>query len=151
MLLTLLQIFAAYVLVDALGGIYHCLTDYGFNVNNQVTMFREHHDTNTMQGFDWQTFAAGMPLAVIGAWFHQPFLIALGVFIAITQVTHYYSHRRSSNVLVHRVVRFLQRSRIIVHPATHARHHREPFARNFCLLSGWNNWWLNSVLWICGL
>lgn len=147
---TALQVIAAYVLADALSGLYHCATDYGFNIRNQIEMFREHHDTNTMQGFDWQTFAAGMLVSVPGAWVHSAFAVALGCFVALTQVTHYYAHRRSSSWLVRRIIRALQQSRLIVHPASHARHHREPFARDFCLLSGWNNWWLNGFLWMCG-
>jgi hypothetical protein len=145
-----LQILAAYVLIDALSGIYHLATDKGFNIRSQIAMFQWHHDTNTMDNFDWQTFAVGLPVAAVGAWFHSPFWIACGVFAALTQVTHYYAHCRSEFPIIHRIVRGLQRARLIVHPASHSRHHREPFARDFCLLSGWNNSWLNGVLWICG-
>src|SRR5689334_18381066 len=107
-----LQILAAYIVADALSGLYHLATDCGLNVKNQVEMFQEHHVTNTMQGFDWQTFAAGMPAAIVGAWFHSPFWIALGCFGALTQVTHYYAHRRSANAVIHRIVRTLQRARL---------------------------------------
>lgn len=146
--ITALEIIAAYIVADALSGLYHCATDYGFNIRNQVEMFRDHHETNTMQDFDWQTFAVGMPVCVVGAWLHSPFLIAMGVFAALTQVSHYYAHRRSASPLVHRVVRMLQISRVIVHPVSHKRHHAGAFNRDFCLLSGWNNWWLNAVVWL---
>lgn len=145
-----LEILAAYVLVDALSGIYHLATDKGFNIPSQIKMFQNHHDTNTMDNFDWQTFAAGMVICGIGGWFHSAFLLAAGFFGAMTQVTHYYAHRRSESPFVHQVVRFLQRNRIIVHPISHAKHHKEPFARDFCLLSGWNNFWLNGLLWLTG-
>lgn len=146
MIVVLLQILGAFLLADLLSGLYHLATDYGYNVASQVTLFADHHDSNTMAGFDWQTFAAGMPIAVVGAWFHQPFAVALGCFIAATQITHYYAHVRSTNVFVHRAVRLLQRLRVIVHPAMHARHHSPPFSRDFCLLSGWNNQWLNPLI-----
>jgi hypothetical protein len=145
-LVVLLKILAAYVLVDLWTGLYHLATDSGLNFRNQVEMFQDHHDTNTMQGFDWQTFAAGMPIAVLGAWFHSPFVVAIGCFVALSQVTHYYAHRRSSSAAVHRVVVTLQRCGVIVHPKSHQRHHSEPFNRDFCLLSGWNNFWLNRVV-----
>jgi hypothetical protein len=141
-------IIAAYILVDAISGFYHLATDKGFNFADQIEMFQNHHHTNTMQGFDWQTFAAGMPVAVVGAWFHSPFFVALGIFGALTQVSHYYAHVRSRNRLIDVVVRFAQRARLIVRPAAHARHHKPPFARDFCLLSGWNNLWLNGVIWL---
>lgn len=141
-----IQILAAYILADLLSGLYHFATDKGFNTQNQIEMFQEHHETNTMKGFDWQTFAAGMPLVAIGGWFHSVFAIALGIFIALTQVTHYYAHVRSRSDLVHHVVRTLQICRVIVPPEQHKRHHSEPFDRDFCLLSGWCNWPMNRVL-----
>jgi hypothetical protein len=141
-----LQILAAYVLADLLSGLYHWATDRGWNLAGQVALFSEHHVTNTMAGFDWQTFAAGMPIAVLGAWFHSAFGIALGCCIALTQITHYYAHRRSESPTVHRLVRTLQRLRVIIPPAAHARHHDGVFNRDFCLLSGWNNVWLNPLI-----
>jgi palmitoyl-[glycerolipid] 3-(E)-desaturase len=145
-LTTFAAIFAAYILADMLSGLYHCATDYGFNVRNQIEMFQEHHVTNTMLDFDWQTFAAAMPLVALGGWLHSAFLIALGCFIALTQVTHYYAHRRSSSRLVHHVVSALQLARVIVPPASHSRHHSGEFNRDFCLLSGWCNPVLNAVV-----
>jgi hypothetical protein len=141
-----LQIFVAYLLADALSGFYHLVTDCGLNIASQVALFEEHHQTNTMVGFDWQTFAAAMPIAIVGAWFHSPFAISLACFIALTQVTHYYAHRRSTSPLVHRIVRGLQIARVIVPPQAHARHHQPPHSRDFCLLSGWNNFWLNPLI-----
>ncbi len=139
------QIIAAYIRIDALSGVYHFATDKGFNIRSQIEMFQEHHNTNTMQGFDWQTFAVALPIVGVGSWFHSPFWIACGIFAALTQVTHYYAHVRSSSAAVHRIVRSLQ-GWIIVSPIAHARHHAPPHARDFCLLSGWNNCWLNPIV-----
>jgi hypothetical protein len=145
MALVLLQILLAYVVADALSGVYHLATDMGFNFRQQVDLFRDHHETNTMQDFDWQTFAGGMPIIAIGGWLHSPFLLALGCFVALTQVTHFYAHRKSESELVHHLVRTLQIAGLIVHPASHQRHHSGGFNQDFCLLSGWNNWWLNWI------
>lgn len=142
----LLQVIAAYIVADAMSGLYHLATDSGFNIKSQIEMFQEHHNSNSMDGFDWQTFAAGMPIAVVGAWFHSVFAVALGCFIALTQVTHYYAHRRSGSAVVHRFVTLLQSCGVIVCPASHHRHHGGGFDRDFCLLSGWNNCWLNAAV-----
>jgi hypothetical protein len=145
-LVAIAEILAAYILADLGSGLYHLATDKGLNFRGQVELFQDHHETNTMQDFDWQTFAAGMPIAVLGAWCHSAFFVALGCFAALSQVTHYYAHRRSSSAVVHRVVVTLQRCGLIVHPKSHQRHHTTPFNRDFCLLSGWNNWWLNAAM-----
>lgn len=145
-MLTIASILAAYIIADAFSGLYHLATDYGFNISSQIKLFQNHHKTNTLDDFDWQTFAGGMPLVAIGGWLHCPFLLALGVFVALTQVTHYYAHRRSESELVHHVVRVLQLTHLIVHPASHQNHHGGRFDRDFCLLSGWNNWWLNWLV-----
>jgi hypothetical protein len=143
------QIIAAYIVADAISGLYHWLTDRGLNIKQQVDMFQEHHVTATMTDFDWQTFAAGLPAMILGAWIHSPFLLALGFFGAMTQCTHYYAHRTSGNRVIRAVVRALQETGIIVHPSNHAKHHAsQKFDRDFCLLSGWNNFWLNRVVWL---
>ncbi len=146
MLRALLEIVLAYLFADLASGLYHYATDRGWNLAQQVALFADHHKTSTMENFDWQTFAAGMPISIAGAWLHSPFGVAAGVFIALTQVTHYYAHRRSESAWVHAVVSRLQRAGLIIRPQAHARHHRAPHNRDFCLLSGWNNWWLNRLV-----
>lgn len=135
-----LQIVVAYVLVDALTGIYHLATDRGWNFASQCALFEIHHTTNSMDGFDWQPMVAAVPTAVVGAWFHSPFFVAVGLIGCLAQLPHYWAHQGGG-----RVVRWLQTSRLIIHPAHHAGHHSGQFNRNFCILSGWNDWWLNRV------
>jgi len=140
-------IILAYLMVDAIGGVYHWMVDRGYGLRQQVTLFARHHDENTMTDFDWQTFAVGLPFMVVGAWFHSPFWVVAGFFGVITQCTHYYAHRRSSVPLIYHVVRVLQISGVIIRPSAHQRHHSSGrYDRDFCLLSGWNNFWLNPVL-----
>ncbi len=144
MILTLsvaLQVLAAYILVDALTGLYHLATDKGFNLRSQVELFAIHHRTNSMDGFDWQPMVAAVPAAVVGAWLHSPFLTAVGLIGCVAQVPHYWAHQGGG-----RVVKFLQATRLIIHPAHHAGHHGGLFTRNYCILSGWNDWWLNAVV-----
>ena len=142
MISVVLQIVAAYIVVDALTGLYHLATDKGFNLQSQIDLFENHHRTNAMEGFDWQPLVAAVPAVAVGGWLHSPFLIAAGLFGCVAQVPHYLAHAGSSN----RLIQFLQRTGIIMSPAHHAGHHDGRFERNFCILSGWNNWWLNAVL-----
>jgi hypothetical protein len=140
------EVLAAYLIADLLTGIYHFATDRGWNFKGQVEMFQEHHDTNTMIGFDWQPMTAGLPAMVVGLWLESSFLLALGSFGILAQVPHYYAHRRSASPVVHAAVRFLQRTGLIISPQHHAEHHRGAFDRNFCILSGWMNPVMNFLI-----
>jgi len=142
-----LEILAAYVVMDALVGIYHCFTDYGWNTPDMVRKFREHHeDPLNMVEFDWQPMPGGLLILCVGCWLWSPFIAAFGSFLMLAQVPHYYAHRRSRSPAVHRVLRFLQAYRVIASPENHHLHHDGKFNRNFCVLSGWNNFWLNPLV-----
>jgi len=135
-----LQVLAAYILADLMTGIYHFATDRGFNFAWIVELFQDHHRTNTMEGFDWQPMIPSFPGMLFGMYLESPFITALGAFGALSQIPHYYAHRKAN-----RVVKFMQRWGIILSPRHHAGHHGGKFDCNFCILSGWNNWWLNYV------
>lgn len=141
-----IQVLGAYLLIDLFTGMYHLVTDGGFNFRGQVDVFEDHHQTNTMQVFDWQPSVIGLPAMLLGLWLCSPFLTAAGAFGVLGQVPHYYAHRRSRSELVHHVVRILQLTGLIISPEHHAAHHNGRFNRNFCILSGWNNWWLNRAI-----
>lgn len=143
---TLAQVLLAYLLVDAFSGLYHWATDSGFNVRQQRESFADHHVTNTMQEpISWLQAAVGVPVGILGLLCDSAFLGALGVFTVLVQVPHYYAHRRSESPIVHHVVRALQLSGLIISPEKHAAHHNGVFDRNFCIVSGWNNVWLNPL------
>jgi sterol desaturase/sphingolipid hydroxylase (fatty acid hydroxylase superfamily) len=142
---SVLQVLVAYLFVDLLTGLYHWATDKGLNHPHQVELFSLHHETNTMDGFDWQPSVIGLPTIAAGLLLGSSFLIAAGGFAILSQVPHYYAHRRSSAPLVHHFVCILQLTGLIISPRHHAEHHKT-FDRNFCILSGWNNWWLNQVV-----
>ena len=151
MLSALVQVLAAYLFADLCTGIYHFATDRGWNTRKVVALFQNHHETNTMDGFDWQPMWAGVPFLALGlclGWLELPlasFFIAGGSFGILAQVPHYYAHRRSRSLRVHRIVRWLQETGLIISPEHHSAHHDGKFDCNFCILSGWNNWWFNHV------
>jgi hypothetical protein len=140
------EVLAAYILIDALTGLYHLATDCGLNSKRVVDLFKDHHDTNTMEGFDEFPMRFGLPVMLAGLLLGSSFLLALGSFTVLAQVPHYYAHRRSRSPLVHRVVRLLQRGGLMISPQHHAAHHDGRFSRNFCIVSGWNNWWMNWLI-----
>lgn len=146
MLLAALEVLLAYLFVDLATGLYHFVTDRGWNFAGQVKLFQNHHETNWMDGYDWQPMVIGLPAMVLGLWLGSSFLTAGGAFGILAQVPHYYAHRRSKSRIVHAIVRRLQRARIIIPPEEHAAHHNGTFDRNFCIFSGWNNFWLNWLV-----
>lgn len=146
MLFAALQVLVAYVLVDLATGLYHWITDSGFNFRRQVEIFENHHATNTMEVFDWQPSVVGLPAMLLGLYLMSPLLTAAGAFGMLGQVPHFYAHRRSQYKLVHHLVSILQLLGLIISPSHHADHHEAPFDKNFCILSGWNNVWLNPLV-----
>jgi len=130
-----------YVVADALTGIYHAATDAGWNVRSQLDLFQNHHKHPRSMTFDLSPAVVGIPLMLCAAlgW-HVVFFLVLGAALSLCQVPHYYTHHRGGAV-----IRFLQRWHVILPPREHALHRRQ-FDRNFCILSGWNNGWMNWVL-----
>lgn len=136
------QIFAAFLVLDLLTGIYHLVTDRGWNFRQQVELFQHHHATNTMEGYDWQPLIGAIVGFGLGLHFESPFLIALGVFTVFAQVPHYFAHHPPKRG----PVKWLQDAGIIISPEHHAGHHQGEFDQNFCIFTGWNDWWLNRLV-----
>lgn len=137
-----LQVLAAFIAADAIAGLYHLVTDLGWNVPCQVEFFRNHHERPWTMTFDWQPILAGLPLVAIGCFVWPWFLIPLGIFIAAAQVPHYYVHHTEN---VPRWIQWLQKYKIIISKVSHDTHHygEGKFDTNFCVFTGWNDWWLS--------
>lgn len=72
-----------------------------------------------------------LPVAHAATAFYGGFL----TFILLSQETHRQAHMTRSAPWI----RALQNQGIIVKRTVHGEHHRSPFARNYCILSGiWN-------------
>lgn len=133
----LLQALLGYTLADAFGALFHLMNDRGIGIPYQVRDFQKHHETLEMT-FDWQPMLLGFPIALLGLWCYPVFWCTLGAAICISQFTHYYTHYPAPAW-----VRFFQ-GWLILSPAQHAQHHND-YDRDFCVLAGWNNWWVNWV------
>jgi hypothetical protein len=128
----------AYIAADALSALYHLFTDRGWNISSQRSFFENHHRRPWTMTFDLQPLAVGLPIATFGYLFESWFLLLLGMFLSVAQLPHYWAHFPAPWP-----VRVLQLARIILPPAKHASHHQGDFDRDFCVLSGWNNFWIN--------
>jgi ubiquitin-conjugating enzyme E2 variant len=67
-------------------------------------------------------------------------VVTVGVTVATNQF-HKWAHQE----MPPRVVRALQRSRIILSPGHHRAHHAEPFASSYAITNGWLNPLLNRT------
>lgn len=140
MLANIAQILAAYVVADALAALFHLATDCGFNTPRIVAQFRNHHVAPHTMTFDLEPAVGGIVLLILSHLWAPWFLASLGVFISFGQVPHYFTHHPAP-----RFVRVLQKLRIILPPETHASHHNGTFDRDYCVISGWNNFWINAI------
>jgi len=140
--LTLFWILLGYILADAISGIYHWLTDNGYNIPSQVALFQAHHQRPSGMDLDFKPAFGGLPIACIGFFdvSHMVFWATLGTAISLSQVTHYYSHHRGPWL-----IRLLQKLKLILPPKHHSKHHRGDYDKNFCIVSGWNNFWMNLI------
>lgn len=132
----------AWLMVDALTGLYHLATDRGLNFKFMVDQFREHHDTNTMLGFDWQPMVAGLPVMAVALWLESSFWLAAGSFAVLAQIPHYYAHVSNPP----RPICWLQQYGLMITPEHHAGHHCGDFDRNFCIFTGWADCLLNPLV-----
>lgn len=137
-----LQVLAAWLLIDLATGVYHFVTDRGWNFANQVEQFRDHHVHNRMIGFDWQPMVAGVPVMLAGWFAESSFLLAAGAFAVLAQIPHYYAHVPNPPA----VARLLQRLGLMISPEHHAGHHGGKFDRNFCIFTGWADLLLNPIV-----
>lgn len=85
-------------------------------------------------------FRSGKEITLVDVFIGQ-FLVCATLFTAFTSQIHKWAHQDSPS----KVVRFLQRTRIILDPAHHSVHHTAPYNRNYCITVGWLNGPLRAV------
>lgn len=141
MIFAIIQVVLAYVVADALAALYHLATDCGFNTPRIVAQFRKHHDAPRTMTFDLEPAVGGIVLLLLSHLWAPWFLSSLGVFVSFAQVPHYFTHHPAP-----RAVKWLQWLGLILRPRVHAAHHYGKFDRDFCVISGWNNFWINAIV-----
>ena len=143
MIAAILEITLAYIAADFLSGMYHLVTDRGWNIPSQLSQFNNHHERPWTMTFDWEPLLAGLPMILAGWWLSIAFLVWLGVFLSLAQVPHYYAHHPAPRWIV-----FLQEADLILPVELHAAHHEPPHNKDFCVLSGWTNGLINAIEWM---
>ena len=136
------EIVFAYFAADLLAAVFHFVTDRGWNLPHVVRDFQNHHERPETMTFDLQPMLIGLPVGAIGVWSGSTFVIALGLFLSVAQVPHYFSHHPAPGW-----VKALQNRRLILPPLVHAKHHTsKSFDRDFSVLNGWSNEFFNWIL-----
>lgn len=137
---TLLIIVAAYFVADLFAGVYHMLTDKGWNIKQQVVAFQQHH--NGLVVFDLKPVFFALPIIAIGLYFHLLFVVSFACFAGCTELCHYAAHKPERCCFL---VHWLQRSGLILAPVSHAKHHNGLHDKSFCVMSGKTNWFVDWV------
>jgi len=143
---------AGYAAADLVSGLAHWFCDQFLEEDTPligravIRPFREHHReplAMTRHGFFELTgnsclglapvlgLAAGSrPGALVDA-----FVLAFAGGVAATNLLHKWAHATEAP----RVVRWLQRRRLVLAPSAHAAHHRRGHAGAYCVTTGWLN------------
>jgi ubiquitin-conjugating enzyme E2 variant len=79
-------------------------------------------------------FRGGKEITLVDVFIGQ-FLVCATFFTGFTSQIHKWAHQDNPS----KVVRFLQRTRIILDPTHHSKHHSAPYNRNYCITVGWLN------------
>jgi ubiquitin-conjugating enzyme E2 variant len=151
-------VLAAGAVADLVSGIVHWIADtWGHEswpvVGPRVLRpFRVHHvnpDDMLGRGFlDLNGDVALITLPILAAACVTPtgttagqagavFLTAWAAWALPTNQVHKWAHMARPP----RVVRWLQRHRVILPAAAHRVHHASPYATHYCITTGWNNGW----------
>ncbi len=155
---------ASWLLADFGSGFVHWVGDTWGTVDTPILgrslirKFREHHvdqtaitrhsfvyrnGTNCMATLPFLALALAIDLDSAGP---------LGIFVVVfcwsisgwgvaTNEIHCWAHQASPGL----AVRLLQKSRLILSPEAHAKHHSSPYMKGYCITTGWMNPVLDAV------
>lgn len=153
-----LALVAAMIGADFLSGLVHWGADTWGTVETPllgtslIRSFREHHvDPKSITHHDFVeangnsclvllpvvALAFAFPVSAGGPWslFGAAFLGILCFFLAATNEIHKRAHQDPPPL----PLRALQRIRVVLPPDVHDIHHESPFARYYCITTGWLN------------
>lgn len=157
-------LFTAYVAADFISGFVHWLADTWGRVTMPVIgqallrPFRLHHvDEKEITRHDYiETNGANCMISLPGIglslWcsietdlglFFALFWAGVMLFIMMTNQFHKWAHKAPKELGP--VIRFLQRSRLILSPEHHQVHHTAPYAKYYGITHGWLNWPLDKI------
>jgi plasmanylethanolamine desaturase len=149
---------------DVVSGVVHWLADTWGTLDTPLVgkallrPFREHHvDQQAICHHDFielngancfislPAIAVGflLPLATGSAWatFLGAALFSLVTWVFVTNMVHAAAHADAPPKLV----QLLQRMKLILGPEHHALHHASPYAKHYCITTGWMNHPLDRI------
>lgn len=153
---TALGIFCGSVLADVGSGFVHWFWDTWGKSTWPVVgplfvrPFREHHidptditrhdfiETNGLSAFGMLPFL-GLALWVGGFW--AIMFLSASALILVTNQIHKWAHTKK----LPWIIRFLQRTHLILSPKMHATHHAHPHMTHYCITHGWCNFVLDKL------
>lgn len=158
LLLTTTTILTTYTLADLGSGIFHWSVDnYGNSktpiLGNIIAAFQGHHTapwTITERGFCNNVHKLCYPFGVLLPGLSYLMgntgvgLLSLTLFCwfeVMSQELHKWTHQTSAET--NKTINWLQKNNLILSRKTHNKHHTMPFDGNYCIVSGWNNGWLD--------
>jgi len=142
----------AWLAADFASGVFHWLEDrYGVEdwpIIGPIVVAPnvEHHAQPTAflrQGFwarNWTTIVPSLIAAGVAWWAGSPWLTLVFSFAAVGNEIHAWAHQKCS-----RPIRAFQLLGIIQSQEQHAAHHRQPFDRNYCVMTDWLNPFLTAL------
>jgi ubiquitin-conjugating enzyme E2 variant len=151
------QIVLGWLLADFLGGVFHWWEDRIGNPNTPiigkwiVIPNRLHHDKPLyfiQNGTFWSRNRALIVLSLIVGtalslvFGFSPFIAALMIGGAFTNEVHAWAHRPSK---APKWVRVLQETGLLQSPKGHAKHHKPPLDKNYCILTDLLNPFLDKM------
>jgi hypothetical protein len=165
---TLAQFFAllvfCYFATDLISGLLHIVLDNPRSLDVRFIRtlaqgFQDHHE-HPSRIFEMSLFnhlyVMHLPLMLFFAAvlplhspiFYTAFLIMVGM-LHLMQMSHRWAHLPVKSVPG--PVRGLQRARVLIRGHRHDQHHKPPYAKDFCIMTGLCNPALNRVVRVCGV
>jgi hypothetical protein len=165
------SIVSSLYLADLASGLFHiftdiCYSDTNENIINLIKLTEIHHkdpkkilDLKIIEHMETATFTPIPFLLII--YNLTPFsskkqLLSHIIFMyssQMSQITHFLTHKMNHstyeerNTIPMKFIKILQENHIIIHPEEHRKHHLSPNKDiNFCILNGWANPLINSVI-----
>lgn len=153
---------------DLISGLVHMYIDFGISnrktpIHKELFLSRVHHHQlerpaklNYASLWFSPAFYSFMVLALLPGlvvlmfpslanlkWL-GPFWLSVLWFSSVSQVFHAFAHGKAKHPFAKKIIRLLQKSRMMIPPKTHGKHHSE-IDCNFSVLNGWSIPLLNFV------
>ncbi len=159
----LVMVVFCYFLTDLISGMLHIILDNPRSLDVAVIKplaqgFQSHHEDPSgiyKMPLYKHLYVIHMPLTIFFVFalpVHSSLVyvawVAMVVMLHLMQMSHRWAHMRAG--ALHPLSRGLQRARLLVGRSEHLEHHRPPYERNFCIMSGMFNRPLNGVVRVFG-